>query len=53
MEKIIGEEGYLPMSKTSWFTGIKEGKFPAPVKVRGKNYWSESEIFKMLRALKL
>lgn len=35
----------LPISKTSWWNGVKSGKYPKPIKLgKGTTCWRESEI---------
>lgn len=37
--------GVLPMSKTSWYRGIREGRYPAPVKISLRRVaWRELDI---------
>lgn len=31
LNQILGPNGPLPISRSSWFAGIKEGRFPKPV----------------------
>lgn len=31
LNAILGPNGPLPISRSSWFAGIKEGRFPKPV----------------------
>jgi predicted DNA-binding transcriptional regulator AlpA len=30
---IIGRDGFIPVSKSTWWAGIKSGRFPKPVKL--------------------
>jgi hypothetical protein len=47
-----GIDGILPMSKSTWFAGIKTGRFPAPdVRDIGRNYWKESTIDALLERM--
>lgn len=40
----------LPLSRTSWWAGVKSGKYPAPVKL-GKRItcWKNSEIKELIK----
>jgi prophage regulatory protein len=55
LEKIIGnpktgEEGILPISRTTWYRGVNEGKFPKPVHLSpGCTAWRESEVMDLLK----
>ena len=31
LKDIIGPQGPIPISRSSWFAGIKDGRFPKPV----------------------
>jgi prophage regulatory protein len=33
LSSIIGPRGPIPVSRSSWFAGIKSGVFPAPVRI--------------------
>jgi prophage regulatory protein len=40
LNQVIGPKGPLPISRSSWFAGVKEGRFPKPVALgpRTKGY---------------
>ena len=39
----------LPISKTSWWNGVKTGKYPQPVKLGERTTaWRESDIQKLI-----
>ncbi|MFC2952308.1 helix-turn-helix transcriptional regulator [Marinicaulis aureus] len=42
----------IPTSRTSWYRGIKEGRYPAPVKI-GPNQaaWRNSDIIELAQRL--
>lgn len=54
---IVGDKnrhGLIPMSVTSWYSGIKEGRYPAPIHLGGKtrgSYWRYSDILKLIDEL--
>lgn len=33
LTSIIGESGVLPISRSSWWLGIKKGYYPSPIKL--------------------
>ena len=33
LRSIIGRDGLIPVSKSTWWAGIKDGRFPKPVKL--------------------
>jgi predicted DNA-binding transcriptional regulator AlpA len=40
----------FPVSKSSWWLGVKERRYPAPVKIgRRAVAWSETEINNLIR----
>lgn len=48
LKMIIGTPdcpGRIPISKTSWWNGVKDGRFPKPVKLGPRTtVWYEDEI---------
>jgi prophage regulatory protein len=49
LQQIIGDRiakvpGVIPMSATAWYAGIRDGKYPKPVKTGGISLWSVSQI---------
>ena len=44
--------GYLPISKSAWWQGVAEGKFPQPIKLGPKTTcWRESEILALINKI--
>ncbi len=42
----------FPVSKSTWWQGVKEGKFPAPVKLTERTTaWSRASIEKLLESV--
>lgn len=40
----------IPISKGCWYAGIKEGKYPAPIKLAHRvSVWRRSEIQALIR----
>ena len=50
--QIIGGKGFpaiLPISKSSWFAGIREGIYPAPTRFgKRMSLWKKSEIDRLI-----
>jgi prophage regulatory protein len=45
LRSILAPEGPIPVSKSTWWTGVKDGRFPAPVKLgKGTTVWRAEEI---------
>jgi hypothetical protein len=40
----------IPISKTQWYQGIKDGKYPAPLHLGNTAVWRVSDIRKLLAA---
>ena len=41
--------GYLPISKSAWWKGVAEGKFPQPIKLGPKTTcWLESDVVALI-----
>ncbi len=55
LPQIIGDakRGYpklIPVSKTSWWNGVKEGRFPQPVRLGPKTVvWRVEDIRKLIQ----
>jgi len=44
-----GTFGYLPISKSAWWSGVAEGKYPQPIKLGPKTTcWKESDILALM-----
>jgi len=45
-----GHEAIIPISRSSWLAGVKNGRFPKPTKAFGKRItaWSVSDIRNLL-----
>ncbi|NTW88230.1 MAG: AlpA family phage regulatory protein [Desulfobulbaceae bacterium] len=47
-----GISGIVPVSKAAWYAGIKEGRYPKPVKLSEKTAaWRESDIETLVERL--
>ena len=48
-DKKTGTFGYLPISKSAWWQGVAEGKYPQPIKLGPKTTcWRESDILALI-----
>lgn len=41
----------IPISRSSFYAGIKEGKYPAPLKIARSSVWRGEDILKLLESL--
>ena len=47
-----GVQGYVPMSRSSWYAGIKAGIYPAGVKIGQRSIaWRYADIAALLKRL--
>lgn len=45
LRSIIAPHGVIPVSKSTWYAGIKSGRFPAPVRLSCRvSAWKVHEI---------
>lgn len=48
-----GITGYIPISKSSWLQGVRDGKYPQPIKIGPKTTcWYESDILDYMKNLR-
>lgn len=51
--QIVGGKGYpaiIPISKSSWWSGIREGIYPAPIRFgKRMSLWKKSEIDRLTK----
>ena len=48
-DKKSGTFGYLTISKSAWWQGVAEGKYPQPIKLGPKTTcWRESDILALI-----
>ena len=49
---IIGPLGPIPVSKSTWWAGIKSGRFPPPIKLgKGVTAWRVEDIRALIERL--
>lgn len=49
LSSIIGPNGPIPVSKSTWWEGVRDGRFPQPVKISKKiTAWRASDIAKLI-----
>jgi len=57
LDQIIGNTkqnipALIPISRTSWFSGVKEGRFPQPVRLTKRSLgWRVEEILQLIEDL--
>jgi prophage regulatory protein len=58
LEDIIGDpsgdppkQALIPVGRTTWFNGVKSGRFPAPTKLGRFNVWRGSVINELVEQI--
>ncbi len=52
LNQIIGPGGPIPVSKSTWWAGVKAGRFPKPVKLSQRiTAWRIEDIFALIAEL--
>jgi predicted DNA-binding transcriptional regulator AlpA len=50
LKQIIGPRGPIPVSKSTWWQGVRDGRYPAPVKLgRRITAWRVEDIRKLIQ----
>jgi hypothetical protein len=48
LSSILGPDGPIPVSRSTWWAGVKSGRFPAPVKLGPRTTaWRVEDIEKL------
>ncbi len=51
LSQIIGPEGLIPVSRATWWRGVKDGRFPKPFKLSSRiTVWHATDVFALIRA---
>ncbi len=49
LSSIVGPNGLIPVSKSTWWAGVKTGRFPQPVKLGPRiTAWRSEDIQQLL-----
>jgi predicted DNA-binding transcriptional regulator AlpA len=49
LKQIVGPKGLIPVSKSTWWQGVRDGRYPAPVKLgRRITAWRVEDIRKLI-----
>lgn len=49
LSAILAPDGPIPVSRSSWFAGVKAGRFPAPVKLGPRTTcWRAEDIHALI-----
>lgn len=51
-KRIYGDGGIFPVSRSSWYAGINDGRYPPPVKIGVRSVaWRKSDLRALLEHL--
>ncbi len=49
LRQILAPEGPIPVSKSTWWAGVKDGRFPKPVKLGSRiSAWRVEDIRRLI-----
>ena len=41
----------IPVGQSTWWAGIKDGRFPKPVKIGGNTFWRYSDVMRVVQGI--
>lgn len=49
LKQILAPNGPIPVSKSTWWQGVKDGRFPKPKKLgKGTTAWKAEDIWSLM-----
>jgi prophage regulatory protein len=39
----------IPVAQSTWWAGVKVGRFPKPIKIGGNSFWRYSDVMKVVQ----
>jgi prophage regulatory protein len=42
---------HIPVSRSTWWDGVRKGRFPPPVKIGGVTAWRADDIHRLIESL--
>lgn len=52
VKQIVGPGGFIPVSRSTWWQGVKEGKYPKPAKIsENVTAWRAQDIRQLIDRL--
>jgi predicted DNA-binding transcriptional regulator AlpA len=50
LREILAPRGPIPIGRTTWWEGVKDGRFPRPVKLGPRiTVWRAEDIFRLIK----
>lgn len=51
LNEILAPEGPIPVCRSTWWAGVKSGRFPMPIKLGARiTAWRQEDIFKLVES---
>lgn len=47
-DKSRGMDPIIPVSKSTWWAGVADGRFPKPIKIGRVSLWKASDIYQLM-----
>jgi predicted DNA-binding transcriptional regulator AlpA len=47
-DKSRGMDPIIPVSKSTWWAGVADGRFPKPIKIGRVSLWKASDIYRLM-----
>jgi prophage regulatory protein len=38
----------VPVARSTWLAGVKDGRFPKPIKITGRTFWDKKDIIEYI-----
>lgn len=49
LKQILAPTGPIPVSKSTWWEGVRDGRFPTPIKLgKGTTVWKAEDIWSLM-----
>lgn len=53
INELVGKDGYVGVSKSTWYKGMAAGEYPKPVKISPRRRgWRAGDIQKLLKSMR-
>ncbi|MES1199255.1 MAG: AlpA family phage regulatory protein [Pseudomonadota bacterium] len=53
LKSLLAPDGPIPVSKSTWWQGVKDGRYPKPIKLGPRiTAWLVEDILRLLESLK-
>jgi prophage regulatory protein len=52
LPEIVAPRGIIPISRSGFYQRVKSGDFPAPIRMFGRSFWTETQIHELLARIR-